>query len=78
MSGPDGCEIWTWLSIPPGKTSLPVASTISLAEPRSAPSAVIRPSLMPMSQENVSDAVAIVPPRMMVSNVMRQSRSAPF
>src|SRR5262249_4337636 len=24
MSGPLGCEIWTWLSIPPGRTSLPL------------------------------------------------------
>ena len=29
MPGPDGCERCTWLSMPPGSTSLPVASTIS-------------------------------------------------
>ena len=37
-SGPDGCEIWTWLSMPPGSASRPVAS-ISRAAP-SIPSAM--------------------------------------
>ena len=31
MPGPDGWARWTWLSMPPGSTSLPVASTISVA-----------------------------------------------
>src|SRR4029079_11951721 len=75
MPGPDGCDRCTWLSMPPGSTSLPVASTISFASPRSAPSAAIFPSVMPISQENVSAAVAIVPPRMIVSKVMRSSLS---
>ena len=70
MPGADGCERWTWLSMPPGSTSLPRASTMSLAWPRSVPSAAILPPVMPTSQVNVSDAVATVPPRMMVSKVM--------
>ena len=28
MPGPDGWAMWTWLSMPPGSTSLPRASTI--------------------------------------------------
>ena len=70
MPGPEGCERCTWLSMPPGSTSLPLASTISDASPRFVPSAVMVPPVMPMSQENVSAAVAIVPPRMIVSNAM--------
>ncbi len=34
MPGPDGWAIWTWLSMPPGSTSMPLASTISVASPR--------------------------------------------
>ena len=73
MPGPDGWAMWTWLSMPPGSTSLPRASTMSFASPRLSPSAAIRPPLMPTSQWKVSDAVATVPPRMMVSKaVMRR------
>jgi hypothetical protein len=35
---------------------------MAFAAPRLSPSAAIRPPLMPMSQRNVSDAVATVPP----------------
>jgi len=61
--------------MPPGGTSRLLALTISAAGPRSAPSTAILPQLMPTSQENVSDAVATVPPRMTVSNAKRYSLS---
>ena len=72
MPGPDGWAMWTWLSMPPGSTNLPPASTMSAAAPRLSPSAAIFPSRMPTSQRKVSDAVATVPLRMMVSNVMSE------
>src|SRR5258705_733238 len=74
MPGPLGCDKWTWLSMPPGRTSRPLASMICPASPRSCPSAAIRPPDIPTSAAKVSDAVATVPPRMMVSNVMSHSR----
>ena len=70
MPGPDGWAIWTWLSMPPGSTKSPLASTISVALPRSVPRAVILPPLMPTSQAKVSEAVATVPPRIMVSKLI--------
>src|SRR5205823_1206898 len=44
--------------------------TMSFAAPRLSPSAAIRPPLMPTSQRNVSDAVATMPPRIIVSKLM--------
>ena len=66
MPGPEGCETWTWLSIPPGSTRRPVASTTSPAGPRSAPSAAMRPSRMPTSATTTSPATTR-PPRITVS-----------
>src|SRR5215470_12306762 len=60
--------------MPPGSTRRPLASMMCRASPRSCPSAVIVPCAMPTSQAKLSDAVATVPPRMMVSNVMSLSR----
>ena len=69
-SGPDGWAKCTWLSMPPGRTSLPVASMTSAAGPRSCPSATMRPSRMATSHAKVSDAVATVPPRITTSKVI--------
>ncbi len=57
----------TWLSMPPGSTSSPVASMVSRASPRSWPSAATRPSRIATSQAKVSAAVATVPPLMTMS-----------
>ncbi len=78
MPGPEGCAKCTWLSMPPGSTSRPVASTISAAAPRSLPSAAMRPPAMPTSQAKVSAAVATVPPRMIVSNAIDASHALSY
>src|SRR6516162_3185954 len=62
-------SIWQWLSIPPGVTSKPAASSVSSARPRSSPRAAMRPSRIAMSQRKRSLAVATMPLRMMTSNV---------
>ena len=57
--------MWTWLSMPPGSASLPVASMTSAAEEsRPSESATMRPPLTAMSQRTVSAAVTTVPPLM--------------
>ena len=69
MPGPEGWARCTWLSMPPGSTSLPrgVDDLARFAEIlRRAPRSCR--SLMPTSQAKVSDAVATVPPRIKQSN----------
>ena len=67
----ESCSMWQWLSIPPGSTSLPVASTTrppsATAPARSSPRAAIRPSRIPTSQRDASAAVTTVPPRITMS-----------
>src|SRR5882724_9066214 len=59
-----GCwSMWQWLSTPPGVTSLPVASIVCSALPRSSPSATTRPPCTAISQRMTSPAVATVPLR---------------
>ncbi len=62
-SGPEGCAMWTWLSIPPGMTTRPEASMVRAASASASPTATIRPSRMATSARNASDAVTTVPPR---------------
>src|SRR5215471_14068458 len=57
------CSIWQWLSMPPGKTSLPLASISCAPAARPLPSVAITPPLIPISQTVVSAAVTTVPPR---------------
>src|SRR6056297_3827296 len=73
---PLSCAIWQCASIPPGRTSLPVAS-ITSSPLRSWPSVAILPSRMPISARKVSDAVASVPPLITRSCFMLSS-SPPF
>ena len=60
----DGWSRCTWLSMPPGRTSLPEASSSSSPRSRASPSATMRPPRMPMSAGKRSAAVTTVPPRM--------------
>src|ERR1700730_4173552 len=66
----DFCSIWTWPSMPPGRTRRP-RSSISSAAPASAfPSATILPPLTPTSQSIRSVAVTTVPFLMTRSNIV--------
>jgi len=50
--------MWQWLSMPPGSTSRPLASISCAPGARLLPRVVTTPSLMPISQDAVSTAVA--------------------
>ncbi len=61
---PNGIDMCVWLSIAPGRTKQPVASSTSASMPSNVPMpAMVSPS-MSTSAANDSDAFTTVPPRM--------------
>ena len=63
----ESCSTWQCGSMPPGSTSLPVASISRLPFGRPRPIAAMRSPAMPMSASTTSLAVATVPPRTTIS-----------
>src|SRR4051812_7010909 len=70
--------MWVWLSIAPGRTKQPVASSTSASTPSKLPTpAIVSPS-MSTSARTVSTAVTIVPPRMIFFDMRRLPEGADF
>ena len=68
MPAADSCSMWAWASMPPGNTSLPLASISVAPAARLRPMAAMAPSWMPISASNSSTAVPTRPARMTQSN----------
>ena len=71
---PNGIERCVWLSIAPGSTKQPVASSTSASTPSKSPTPAIFSPSMSTSATTVSTAVTIVPPRMIFFDMRRLPR----